>query len=164
NYRYSGSIPNTSKNAYFPLRKGSMIARKLDDVEKEWTGLLDPTVEEDVLWLTFGEDGKAYPACDDDLSWEAQRVYLSVRVYNLNAPSLIDARVEIQNDCKRRINKIIKLMSDKENNYNVLIRDEIKDQIQELRKMLNPKSELSAVAKCYILNRPESFIRRIATV
>ena len=55
-------------------------------------------------------------------------------------------------------------MSDKENNYNVLIRDEIKDQIQELRKMLNPKSELSAVAKCYILNRPESFIRRIATV
>ena len=164
NYRYSGSIPNTSKNAYFPLRKGSMIARKLDDVEKEWTGLLDPTVEEDVLWLTFGEDGKAYPACDDDLSWEAQRVYLSVRVYNLNAPSLIDARVEIQNDCKRRINKIIKLMSDKENNYNVLIRDESKDQIQELRKMLNPKSELSAVAKCYILNRPESFIRRIATV
>ena len=47
----------------------------------------------------------------------------------------IDARVEIQNDCKRRINKIIKLMSDKENNYNVLIRDEIKDQIQELRKI-----------------------------
>jgi len=163
NYRLSGSIPNTSKNAYFPLRKGSPVAKRPEELEKEWIGLLDPTVEDDVLWLTFGEDGKVYPACDDDASWEAQRVFLSISVYNLDVPSLVDARVEIQNECKRRINKIVKLMADKENNYNLLVKDEIKEQIHELRKMIDPKSELSAVAKCYILNRPEPFIKRIAT-
>ena len=161
NYRLSGNIPNTSKNAYFPLRKGSPIAKNMNDLDKEWIGLLDPTDETDVMLLTFGEDGRAYPACNDDSSWEAQRVSLSIRVYDLNSTTLVDARVEIQNQCKRRVNRILRLMQDKENNYNQLVKEEIKEQILELRKMMSPSSELSAVAKHYILNRTETFIKGI---
>lgn len=161
NYRLSGSIPNTSKNAYFPLRKDSPIAKSVEQLDKEWIGLLDPTDYADVILLTFGEDGRVYPACSDDSSWEAQRVLLSVRVYDLDSPTLVDARVEIQNQCRRRANRIVRLMLDKENNYNQLVKEEIKEHIHELRKMMDSSSELSAVAKHYILNRTEPFIRDI---
>ena len=52
-------------------------------------------------------------------------------------------------------------MQDKENNYNQLVKEEIKEQIRELRKMMYPSSELSALAKHYILNRTEPFIKGI---
>lgn len=133
----------------------------MNDLDKEWIGLLDPTDETDVMLLTFGEDGRAYPACNDDSSWEAQRVSLSIRVYDLNSTTLVEARVGIQNQCKRRVNRILRLMQDKENNYNQLVKEEIKEQIRELRKMMYPSSELSAVAKHYILNRTEPFIKGI---
>lgn len=42
----------------------------MNDLDKEWIGLLDPTDETDVMLLTFGEDGRAYPACNDDSSWK----------------------------------------------------------------------------------------------
>lgn len=82
NYRLSAEIPNTSKNAYFPLKAGTLPAADEADVSAEWVGLLDPTDEDDVNLLTFSEDGKACAACSDDDSWDAKRVQLSVRVYN----------------------------------------------------------------------------------
>ena len=164
NYRLSCSIPNTTKTCYFPLRLGSPVANTPNELRNEQVGLLDPTVREDVLWLTFQEDGKVYPACDDDTCWEAKRVYLSKRVYNLDAQSLVDARIEIQIKCKLKITRIINLWSDKENNNNPLVQEHIKSLFNELREMIDPKAELSAVAKCYILNYPKQFIKQIITM
>ena len=161
NYRLCGDIPNITKNAYFPLRKGSPIAKNVDDLDKEWIGLLDPTDYMDVMLLTFGEDGRAYPACSDDSSWDAQRVTLSICVYDLNSAALVDARIEIQNQCKRRVNRIMRLIQDKDNNYNPLVREEIREQVCALKKMVEPRSELSAVAKKYIQGRTETFIKNI---
>lgn len=162
NYRYSCSVPNTAKNAYYPLRVGSNVAKKKDEICDEVPGIIDPTNEDDVIWITFGEDGLVYPACDNDNTWEADRVKLSVRVYNLNYPSLVDARVEIQNKCKRIVEEIIKIHETPDYNNNPLVRNSMKDKLKELREMINPKSELSSVAKSYILNREESFIKKIA--
>lgn len=163
NYRFSCSIPNISKNAYFPLRPGSPIAKNKKDIYKEQPGLLDPTDEDDVLWLTFGEDGQVYSACEDDNSWEAQRVKLSVRIYNLNYPSLVDARKEVFNKCKRLIEDIISIHKDIENNNNFIVREFLKGKIKELRDLTKPDKELSSVARSYILSRSEPFIRKIAS-
>ena len=162
NYRLCCSIPNTSKNAYFPLRINTPVAKLKSDIYQEVPGLLDPTDEDDVLWITFGEDGQVYPACDNDNSWEAQRVKLSVRVYNLNFPSLVDARKEVQNKCERVIEDIKRIQSDPVNNNNPIVREQLKAKMKELRDMTSPKVELSAVARSFILSRPESYIRKIA--
>ncbi|MFV0241055.1 MAG: hypothetical protein ACK5H4_13575 [Lacrimispora sphenoides] len=163
NYRLSGSIPNTSKNAYFPLRIATVIAKCKNEIRDEVPGLLDPTDEDDVLWITFGEDGQVYPACDNDDSWEAQRVKLSARVYNLNCPSLVDARKEVQNTCKRIIEDIKNMQADVKNNNNPIVRAQLKAKVKELRDKTKPKSELSAVATSYILSQPETYIRKIAS-
>lgn len=162
NYRLSCSVPNTSKNAYFPLRLASAVATCKGEICNEWPGLLDPTNEDDVVWITFCEDGKVYPACGNDETWEAQRVKISVRVYNLNYPSLVDARIEIQNRCKREVEDIIRMQLDYVNNHNPIVKEQISTKIKELRRLINPKSELSSVAKRYLLSRPETFIRNIA--
>ncbi len=162
NYRLSASIPNSSKNAYFPLKEGTVAAVDEGDLSAEWIGLLDPTNEDDVELLTFNDDGKACAACTDDSTWDAQRVQLSVRVYDLNAVRLVDERKMVRNRCKELISQI-KAKQKRYAKYNeVADRDEYKKYIEQLRAMMKPEAELSAVAIDYVLCDEEPYIRKIA--
>lgn len=163
NYRLSCSIPNTSKNAYFPLRPETDSAKNKEELNLECPGLLDPTDEDDVIWMGFSDDGQVCPACIDDDTWEAQRVRLSVRIYNLNSPPLVDARKEIHNVCERLIKEIVRIHADYKHNNNPIIKEQLKSKIQELRNMTIEKAELSSVAKSHILNSSVVFIKRIAS-
>lgn len=162
NYRFSASIPNTSKLSYFPLQPGSPIAKCEAELEQEWPGLLDPTDEYDVSLIAFGLDGKVYPACADINSWDAERVSLSVRVYNLNYISLVDKRKEVQQACKIKIEQIKKAQREYAKTHSSTFRSLLKQYIGELRNMTKPTSELSSVARNYVRNDPEEFIRNIA--
>ena len=162
NYRFAASIPNTSKNSYFPLQIGSPIAKNEAELEKEWPGLLDPTDEFDVSLIAYGLDGKVYPACADMNCWDAQRVVLSTRVYNLNYVSLVDKRKEIQQMCKTKIDLIKDAQREYAKTRSPSFRRMLKQYISELRAMTKPTSELSSVARNYIRNDPEEFIRNIA--
>ena len=162
NYRFSASIPNTSKSSYFPLQPGSPIAKNETELEQEWPGLLDPTDEYDVSLIAFGIDGKVYPACADMNSWDAKRVSLSVRVYNLDYISLVDKRKEVQQACKTKIEQIKTAQREYAKTHSSAFRSLLKQYISELRKMTKPTSELSSVARNYVRNDPEEFIRNIA--
>lgn len=161
NYRFSSSIPNTSKGNYFPLMIGTVAAKTKADVSLEWPGLLDPTDATDVALITFGEDGKVYPACSDDIP-DADRVRITTRVYNLDYVGLIDARKEIQQTCKRLIQEIKKCQKDYVATHSTTYRDMYKSKIIELQNMTKPDADLSAVARNYIKSQPEEFIRNIA--
>src|SRR5262249_52890219 len=52
NYRLCGSVGNTKKGSYFPLRAGSKPAGPTDNCEDEAALLLDPTRPDDVMLLT----------------------------------------------------------------------------------------------------------------
>lgn len=162
NYRFAASIPNSSKNAYFPLKPGTCAAKSKDELDDEWKGLLDPTDEYDVSFIAYGTDGNVYPACADVNSWDALRVMLSVRVYNLNSISLVDARKEVQQTCKAKIEFIKKAQRDYAETGSKIYRDMLKNYVSELREMTKPTSELSSVARNYIRNDAEEFIRNIA--
>lgn len=162
NYRFSASIPNTSKNSYFPLQPGSPIAKSKGELVKEWPGLLDPTDQYDVSLIAFGIDGKVYPACADMNCWDANRVVLSVRVYNLNYISLVDKRKEIQQTCKTKIEMIKKAQREYAKSRSSVIRELLKQYISELREMTKPTAEMSSVARNYVRNDSEEFIRNIA--
>lgn len=163
NYRLSSSVPNTRKGTYFPLLKGTKAAKKEDELYNEMIGLLDPTDEYDVSLIAFGMDGKVYPACTNANNWDVQRVSLSKRIYNLDYPPLVDARIEIQNICKARIAKIKRAQRIYTQNSTLDAREELKDRVRELKEMVKPTAELSAVARNYIRNDTEEFIRNIAS-
>lgn len=163
NYRLAAPVPNTSKGSYFPLKSDTPAISQGQAVCEEWNGLLDPTDEYDVSLIAFGIDGKVYPACEDVNCWDAQRVTLSKRVYNLDYQPLVDKRIEIQQTCKREIQKIKSVQKEYAKTRSVEFRDMLKDCVQGLRAMTKPDAELSAVARNYIRNDPEEFIRNIAS-
>lgn len=163
NYRICGSVPNINKRCYFPLRKDTQIALSKCDICNEFPALLDPTDEDDVTYLDFNEEGRACPAINFGTdTWQAQRVEISIKVYNLNYQSLVDGRIQVYNRCKALTSQIIKVYEDYSRNGNVHARDSYKDKSRELRKMANEESELSATARSYILNSEYSFIRKLA--
>ena len=162
NYRFSASVPNTSKNSYFPLQPGSPVAKNEAELAQEWPGLLDPTDQYDVSLIAFGIDGKVYPACEDMNSWDANRVVLSVRVYGLDHISLVDKRKEIQQTCKTKIEFIKKAQREYAKTRSPVFRDMLKQYMSELREMTKPTSEMSSVARNYVRNDSEEFIRNIA--
>jgi len=162
NYRLSASIPNTTKQSYFPLKQGTQPAEDEGDVSTEWIGLLDPTDQDDVELLTFALDGKAYATCSDDDWWGIQRVHLSVRVYGLNNVSLVDARIKVINRCKELINLIKKKQCHYAKHNENFDREEFKRYINQLREMMKPEAELSAVARDFVLSDSEMYIRKIA--
>lgn len=166
NYRFAASIPNTSKGSYFPLKDGTHAAEQGDDPNQEWCGLLDPTDAHDASLIAFDIDGKIYPACVDADCWDAMRVLLSTRVYNLDYVALVDARKEIQQTCKIKIELIKNAHREyaeiRSQTYRAMMKKYIKGYIKELKDMAAPTSEFSAVARNYIRNDPEEFIRNIA--
>ena len=162
NYRLSASVPNTSKHSYFPLKKGTNAITQGENVYKEHYALLDPTNKDDVALIAFGIDGKIYPACADTEQWKIQRVTLSKRVYNLDYPSLVDGRIEIQQKCRRKIQQIKNMQRKYAETSLTEFRDILKEYVLELKAMTQPDAELSAVARNYIQNDPEEFIRNIA--
>ncbi|WP_102049493.1 hypothetical protein [Pygmaiobacter massiliensis] len=163
NYRYAASIPNTSKNAYFPLKDGTDAASDQDGIPNEWPGLIDPTELDDIILIAFNNDGQVYPACSDDDCWDATRVKLSVRVYDLNHITLVDARKEIQNKCRRKIEEILETQKNYAKHGDPTYRKVLKDRMTELRDFVSPHAEMSAVARNYIRSHPEEFIRNIAS-
>jgi len=162
NYRLMGAIPNSKKGVKFPLRKGSPIALTADEIGKEVPVLIDPTNKDDVAWIDFNEEGKVCPACSDTETWCAIRVYLSAEMYGLDSEKLVKARKEIRTRCKRIVDRIISIYQQDDSNNNSLVREEMKEKIKELKSLAEPKREYSAVAKSYILNHPEAFIRKFA--
>jgi hypothetical protein len=162
NYRLMGSIPNSKKGVRFPLRKGSPVALKADEIGNEVPVLIDPTNKDDVTWIDFNEDGKVCPACSDTESWCAIRVYLSAKIYGLDSEKLVKARKEIHTTCKRIVDRIVKLYQRDDFNNNLLVREEMQEKCRELRRLADPNSEYSAVAKSYILSHSEPFIRKFA--
>ena len=163
NYRLAGSIPNDKKGSYFPLKSGTHAVRQGEDVNEEWYGLLDPTDEYDVSLIAFGIDGKVYPSCTDTKCWDALRVSLSVRVFNLDSEILVDARKEIQQVCKTKIELIKKTYREYAQTNSSGYKEILKRYVTELRNMTKPTAEMSAVARNYIRNDPEEFIRNIAS-
>ncbi|AZH31304.1 hypothetical protein [Paenibacillus sp. M-152] len=162
NYRLMGSTPNSKKGVRFPLREGSPIALKTNEIGNEVPVLIDPTNKDDVTWIDFNEDGKVCPACSDIESWCAIRVYLSAKIYGLDSEKLVKARKEIRTTCKRIADRIVSIYQQDNYNNNPLVREEMQEKCRELRNLANPESEYSAVAKSYILSHPESFIRKFA--
>lgn len=161
NYRLSASIPNCNKLGYFPLKYGTNAIKEGENLQNELCGLIDPVDDYDVSLIAFGLDGNICPACDDGTCWEAERVYISIEVYDLNNIKLVESRKQIQNTCKIKIDLIKELRHEYIKNNSASGREILKKYIRELRNMVKPTAEFSAVARNYIRNQKEEFIKNL---
>lgn len=161
NYRLSASIPNRTKTNYFPLKYATKSISQGEDTSNELCGLIDPVDDYDVSLIAFGLDGNVCPACDDKTCWEAERVYISIIVYDLNNVKLVEYRKQIQNTCKIKIDMIKKMQHEYIKNNSASGRDLMKKYIQELRDMASPTAELSSVARNYVRNQKEELIKNL---
>ena len=152
NFRICGSVPNTSKGTFFPLRTGCQRVSIAGDLRLEHPKLLDPTDEDDPNLLSFDSTGDAIVAVNVQ-GWDKERVEYSVKRLKLDHQPLVEKRKAVWNACHQRIQayktELSKFESD---NQNDIARQQIKENARAIRKMLQPDQELSSVARACVLS------------
>lgn len=160
NYRYACDIVNSpskdnndektrGKWDYFPLKKGSISAKSLEELSNEMPALLDPCNQKDVEMLSFNSLGFIEPHVSIlNTTWEYCRVKVSIEVYHLHFNNFREKRIVIWNSCK----KLIELIDDfvqkllNSEKLNELEKKSLEHYKKELSCKIKKNSEFSAVA------------------
>lgn len=117
NYRFSCTFCNChridqstgnggGKADHFPLRdearRAKSPAHNLDDEEPM---LLDPLASADPGHLWFDADGQAVPSpiCGELSSYPHKRAEVSIRLFHLNHPGIVDQRKALCSELRRRV-------------------------------------------------------------
>jgi uncharacterized protein (TIGR02646 family) len=159
NYRFSSQYSNQrrkdkfdkkrntgGKGEFFPLFKGSFIAKSKNKFQDEQIMLLDPCEKDDPGLLTFDSKGVAIPDASAILDPDDRiRVEVSIRLYHLDHKPLEELRERIWWKCQRQIDEIRKITSDPEGMSN-FAKSRVKFIKDEIRRMMEHQQELSAVA------------------
>ena len=147
NYRISGSVGNTFKGSFFPLRPYSSPATANHRVvEDEQPMFLDPTDADDYLLLAFDEHG--VPAARSGIgAWEKARVDFTIERMKLDFGPLVDERKQVWQRCVRLIGDFLSHQT----RYNsatggIASSEGMKAALRELREMIKPESPLSSTA------------------
>jgi hypothetical protein len=159
NYRLCGGVGNAKKGSFFPLRAGSAAAQRPDDnYDDEAPLLIDPTIESDVVLLTFAEGGLAMPT--ESNGWGHERAKVSIDRYKLNdhAP-LRRARAQVWNDCKVAIEDLERLFVQHDAKHSPSRQERIRTIAKTLRDRTRPEAEFSAVARSFLLQCSKTWTR-----
>ncbi len=141
------------KHTHFPLRdeaKRIYTEGDLDDLLCEEALLLDPTVADDPLLLTFDPDGTARPARDEQQCPEDFfRAAISIKLYHLNHTDLKKRRqFEVCYQIRELVEKIDRYLTrwqkDKGNTEALVIS---KDATKKLKNMIGEYAEYSVTAR-----------------
>lgn len=156
NYRLAGQVGNISKRDEFKVLRHK--ANNPDDpIEDEVYYLLDPIDENDPLLLFFDETGEAVPS-DEDNEFNKERAVYTIEVLKLNYEPLKEARRNVWFKCKGIIDEIKSLSTNPANATNRAI---IKEKIKQLKELLEPNQEFTAVVQCCILVYGNKSLKRL---
>lgn len=149
NYRLCGSVGNTKKSDYFPVRRHKANAPS-DPLDDEVFYFLDPTDADDVKLLNFDAEGRAIPANPDSHTWEYMRASETIKWFDLNYAELRAERQRVWIRVSGEI-EIIELLNQKQNtNPTSATQALIKAELRRLRQLIAPCTELSATIRCCI--------------
>ena len=147
NYRLCGSVGNTKKGDYFPVRhhKANGPADPLDD---EIYYFLDPTNADDVKLLNFDEEGKAIPANPEEREWEHIRASETIKWFDLNYSDLKDERKRVWIRTADGIRQVELLRKAYNENPTNTKGGQLKTEFEKLRRQIAPCTELSSTIRC----------------
>lgn len=164
NYRLCKRRPNAKKGTFFPIiDEHNRATSEARDWRDELPLFLDPLDEEDYLLLSFDDTGKPVPA-EDITAQDVERVKFTIEKYYLDERVLNLRRAETWKTCRDLYNKYLNGMKlAKANNIDkVRVRESAKNDLMQLKKMLMPNEEFSAVAKQSLKKTGESMAFNIA--
>lgn len=156
NYRICGSVGNTKKGGWFPLKQGS-ICSKYDSrcEESESPYLIDPSIASDVSLLAFDEEGKII-AAPGASTWETERVEISVKRLKLDQhEALTEARRDIWQTVSREIEGFRTAKQRAAQGCNPAAKTKLEGHIRTIRDMVKPSAQLSSVARWCVSFRNE---------
>jgi hypothetical protein len=166
NYRLCGSVTNSKKGSYFPLRPGTVPAScPEDDCDDESCLLIDPVRKSDVDLITFSNGGVAVPAKPD--GWEWERADRSIKRYKLNEHiPLRRGREEVWTRCKQKVDELEELMeesrqADIRGKHSPSRKQKIERLCLDIEAMTSPSAEFSAVARAFLLQDTRPWVRRL---
>lgn len=153
NFRICGSVGNTKKGTYFPLRPTCVRIGPHGDVRLEDPQLLDPSDEDDPNLLSFDVEGKAIVAPGVTDAWEIARVEYSIDRLKLDFGPLADRRKTVWAECWARITEYLRELTlyhaDKQN---LVAKAGYREAAGKLRSMIKEDRELSSVARACIIS------------
>lgn len=144
NYRVCGGVGNVIKRDKFAVLRNK--ANKPTDVWKdEIIYLLDPCEEEDILKITFNNNGEAMPI--QNTGWHFEQAEYTIKTLKLNFKKLKEARMDIWIKCVGLVNETKNLMDEDNNNPSSYRRGQIKEKLKQLKAFVKSSSEFSATAR-----------------
>lgn len=167
NYRLCGSVTNTKKGCYFPIKPGTLpAAGPEDNCDDEFPLLIDPTRKQDVDLIMFTNGGRAIPAAPKG-SWDWERADKSIKRYKLNDHiPLRRGREEVWNRCKQKVDRLEELyyermVAEKAGRYSPSRETEIENLRREIEDMTLPRAEFSAIARDFLLQDTRIWVRKL---
>lgn len=144
NYRLMGSVGNSKKGDYFPVKRHKTNTHT-DPIQDEVYYLLDPCKKEDVKLLNFEETGKAIPTANKTAAnWSYIRAKETIEWYDLNYEDLKEERKRIWRTTVDGILETQYLIDEFEINQSAKGEEKITSKFELFRKMIAPCTELSA--------------------
>ncbi len=149
NYRVCGGAGNVRKKDKFPVRNNK-ANDPVTPIEDEITYFLDPCEEEDILKITFNQNGEVTPITT--VGWDYERSKYTIESLNLNFKLLKEARKEIWIKCSTLISEIQNLMDQNDVAPSVLRRGQIKEKIRQLKELVQPSAEFSSTVRACLFS------------
>ena len=144
NYRVCGGAGNVRKRDKFAVKEYKAVYPNTN-IDDEIIYLLDPCEEEDILKITFNENGEITPISVE--GWDFERTIYTIDSLNLNFKLLREARKEIWVKCSSLITEIQALMDQNNLNPSPNRKGRIKEKLIQLKELVLPSSAYSATAK-----------------
>lgn len=144
NYRVCGGTGNVRKKDKFAVRSNKSSNPEIP-IEDEIFYFLDPCEEEDVLKITFNQNGEVTPITNE--GWDYERAIYTIEGLNLNFKLLKESRKEVWVECENLILETQSLMIENDKVPSVMRRGQIKEKIKRLKILVDPHSEFSSTAK-----------------
>lgn len=162
NYRICGSVGNSKKGSYFPLRAGCLRVGIGGDIRLEDPVLLDPSDPDDPNLLSFNQEGEAIASPFIDDAWERHRAEVSIKRFKLDHDPLVQKRKIIWSECHSRISRYCQeLATYKTDPANPIARHAIKEAAKQVRKLLAADEEFSAVARACVLFEGDERVKKL---
>ncbi len=162
NFRLSKPVPNRKKGAYFPLRDNTRAVHEPDGpLCDELPCLLDPTRWDDCLLLSFTADGRPCPAPDAE-DWDRDRTEYSIERYKLDYGPLNDARKTVWQTCLALFNEWRNCNRESNRVGSAVMRDRANEKLNQVKWLLDEKSQFSMVAVACLSSTGNSTIQRSA--
>ena len=142
----------------FPLKEGSHRASSPEaDLDEEIRLLIDPTMSSEVILLSFDDIGMIRPLAEEG-NYVYELVSKTIEVLNLNQARIVEARKQKWLSCQKKVQDGNEEWVKYSKTGSPIARNVFERICVEIRELVQPYSEFSAMARSYFKGTGEPWV------